>query len=1636
MLRSEVALDDGSTDARSDSSTDPLLDGTMAQLMDWRRRQAARRSARAGLRHELERLPAGVRPEFEARRDAKPLTESRDLRDLACRAYLDQRHTGLIVPRPVGRPKGGAESAQDQRTRELGEALTQEVSEKLALEKELAYFKDADRVLAQFGGAQIVRMAADVAYSTHAPPAGSIAHEVLGAHLRNMTVKGRTGRRISSERIGDLGFLASQERSGKRCMDTLFGGGDPTYSNGYGYPSSRACIKRADSNSPDKDFTVKVSKKLIRAHQLKCARYYRRIFSPTSPCLMGLAFDGTDIDQVLGEDPEGNFTGDAVEGLEDGRFEHLQRTFKVLKKAVRSTTQSARVRRSLGSFIRDELPTAREIAETKRKAHGALVAMYTRQNTGSLVGQQKTQETGARERAEAAERGVTRAAEALLDLQSSSEPLTPFECHVHFEIIRDLFRVLRTAGAEYFPVVAQDPTAKVFTVIARFLVTKNFSNDKLKLLLEVITATVKEATNGETVVVLMAFDGKHSPLQQASLVGLAKSAKGFVGDFLDEVSTNGPAGNVATARKVVALAELALAMDPVSSHNAPVYLGFTVPNQRAFASKVMRKQRFPSGHELVGQPVSFNFADGVCRKGRITHVQFQSVARLTVGVQFEGLPTVYLSYDELTANTRADAGGDDGSQSSGDIGIQRYSVIDDDEYGDDDDDDDNDDDDDDDDGDGDGYGGDPWAMLDPDDSSAGCGGGGPGRSVSFVMEQALGGLAFKEFEYVLVQQRKRIFGDELPARSSVLLETARGFGEMDAGAGIFDGACPADGLSGSGLFGADDHGRDDVHVANDDNGSSTAGGDGDGWGDGNGSSTAGGDGDGPSGSGDDNGSSTAGGDGDGPSGPAIMAKLYGPNALGDPGDVSFNEALQEITSVFPTPLEGSMEPIVPLGSTHVGDESLLPTHLMRSALSGKRTSVAVSGKKLMQYATLGRVRRAAMLFLAHDQKRALRDMSDEAIANALRAIGPPGKRVTAKQRHQWGAYVEALLVVPLREVVEKRVLNQLLAERGLPGAETVVECHDALEAYVHARPRGLLIRVMESVLNANCPSCPQRAILEAVLAFVDYDPLARNVQAGDLADLPRGSSSWSASMTVSSMKLFATQQRFDERRKEVGTRFILNPNPDGILATPDQPHVLHNVMTCLAWTRPSTVKGAPVAPAELMDDGDSPMDGLLRDSLAGDDQDDDGQEEGTSLVGEQEWVQCDRCDKWRKIDAAWRKGDKWECKMNFNDPLRASCEAEEQLGEDAGGGDDVGGDGDSDHESAAGDSDAGVSGGDTGAVRRSQRLERARKRRRLEDGGDDSEDSDDSSADEEDGGSGAASDGDGASSAATEGPGLDETDVPSFLDDPHRGGEPGLFLSMAHIAEAADNLDDPILKSFAAAAYDKHSQAVTVYVTCNTALWQELWRLGYYRDSVVLKVLGRATQAWSRPGLTFEARTKALFCLQQLIKAAMGNDMFDVRVLSRKHYGGFPVQQLLDLCGMVDVRNQTVEMMPELFGVDGAFHNSETWLTTRKVESMFGSLASDSGGRKPRAADLFGRARHIEMAADIRGDDTRGFSVRVSKRKWKVDDNYTEKYNDGSNMAWDQDKQPGWYHQLRKRAKAATRNRSSPRSFNRAAGGT
>ena len=92
-------------------------------------------------------------------------------------------------------------------------------------------------------------------------------------------------------------------------------------------------------------------------------------------------------------------------------------------------------------------------------------------------------------------------------------------------------------------------------------------------------------------------------------------------------------------------------------------------------------------------------------------------------------------------------------------------------------------------------------------------------------------------------------------------------------------------------------------------------------------------------------------------------------------------------------------------------------------------------------------------------------------------------------------------------------------------------------------------------------------------------------------------------------------------------------------------------------------------------------------------------------------------------------------------------------------------------------------------------------------------------------------------------------------------------------------------------------------VLCNSELWKRLRRMGFYRNIAVTKVLGCFQQAYSGPGLKFEERSKAMFLQQELVFADMGSDMFDVRVLLRRHHGSFPVRQLLDLVGMVDSRN-------------------------------------------------------------------------------------------------------------------------------------
>ena len=223
---------------------------------------------------------------------------------------------------------------------------------------------------------------------------------------------------------------------------------------------------------------------------------------------------------------------------------------------------------------------------------------------------------------------------------------------------------------------------------------------------------------------------------------------------------------------------------------------------------------------------------------------------------------------------------------------------------------------------------------------------------------------------------------------------------------------------------------------------------------------------------------------------------------------------------------------------------------------------------------------------------------------------------------------------------------------------------------------------------------------------------------------------------------------------------------------------------------------------------------------------------------------------------------------------------------------------------------------------------------------------------------------------------------------------------------------------------------------CNTRLWKALRHLGFYRDSVVLRIVGMAQQAYSRSGLTFEARTKAFFLLQLLIRSAMGSDMFDVRVLRHQHYGGFPLHQIIDFYAMVDVRNMAISRIQRYTNLNGAPWNIEVHLSDKQLESSFAPLASDMGGTKPTERYLVGRLTNLEVVGDLKRNLEHPFKVWRSEKRWKEDKNPTHGYNNGRNMGWDQDtRQRGWYPETVKRALGASRGRSTVRSLTRAVGG-
>ena len=115
------------------------------------------------------------------------------------------------------------------------------------------------------------------------------------------------------------------------------------------------------------------------------------------------------------------------------------------------------------------------------------------------------------------------------------------------------------------------------------------------------------------------------------------------------------------------------------------------------------------------------------------------------------------------------------------------------------------------------------------------------------------------------------------------------------------------------------------------------------------------------------------------------------------------------------------------------------------------------------------------------------------------------------------------------------------------------------------------------------------------------------------------------------------------------------------------------------------------------------------------------------------------------------------------------------------------------------------------------------------------------------------------------------------------------------------------------------------------------------------------------------------------------------------------------------------------------FHESTCTLT--RIEGYFSTLASYQGGPKPTPRFICERSNHLDVLTMIKADLEKGFSTKISKKRWKDTDNYREGFNDGTET-FGGVADSAFFKLAQKRTRQSTKNKSNPRSFARAAGGT
>ena len=221
-------------------------------------------------------------------------------------------------------------------------------------------------------------------------------------------------------------------------------------------------------------------------------------------------------------------------------------------------------------------------------------------------------------------------------------------------------------------------------------------------------------------------------------------------------------------------------------------------------------------------------------------------------------------------------------------------------------------------------------------------------------------------------------------------------------------------------------------------------------------------------------------------------------------------------------------------------------------------------------------------------------------------------------------------------------------------------------------------------------------------------------------------------------------------------------------------------------------------------------------------------------------------------------------------------------------------------------------------------------------------------------------------------------------------------LPLAHLLEAALHTGDPILSNGLQKNCDMHSHAMSRAVLTSTSLVCSLRELGYTREAVILKILGRGVEAWSTPHQTEAARSKALHLLTLLVYRLFGDGLRSTQCLGRATFGGLECKQWLDLVCNADARVQLLRSTP--WPLRGSVVDSA--LGTGNCESRFSTEASvNSSGHKADVLTIQQRAIQLDVAMQFKlgaHESESAYRARISKRQRKAGEGTSVKWNDGT----------------------------------------